>query len=78
MAGGWKLKDPFLHSNMLLFCPGELKQSPSNLTNNLNFKEHFQKLKIDLELLLKLYRDVSGEKKIIYIFKNQASHNGRH
>ena len=70
MAGGWKLKDPFLHSNMLLFCPGELKQSPSNLTNNLNFKEHFQKLKIDLELLLKLYRDVSGEKKIIYIFKN--------
>ena len=55
MAGGQKLKDPFLHSNMLFFCPGELKQSPGHLTKNLNFKEHFQKLKIDLELLLKLY-----------------------
>ena len=62
MAGGQMLKDPFLHSNMLFFCPGELKQSPGHLTKNLNFKEHFQKLKIDLELLLKLYWDVSGEK----------------
>ena len=76
-AGGQKLEDPFLHSNVLSFCPGELKQSAGHLTKNLNFKEHFEKVKIDSELLLKSYREVSGGK-IIYGLKNQASHNSRH
>lgn len=72
-----KLKDPLLHSNVLSCCPGELKQSVGHLAKNLSFKEHFQKWKIDSELLLKSYREVSGGK-IIYVLKNQASDNSRH
>lgn len=69
MAGGQKPEDPFLHSNM---------PSAGLLTKDCNVKEYFRKSKMDSTLSLKLLdRQVSGGE-VIYVLKNQVSHNGRH